>query len=83
MLTLWRQHWSVENQLHYIRDTAFAEDRSTARAGHAPQVMAAFRNATIGLIRALGTTKIAETTRLFRAQPLAALRALGSLPHRE
>jgi predicted transposase YbfD/YdcC len=83
LLTLWRQHWSVENQLHYIRDTAFAEDHSTARAGHAPQVMAAFRNATIGLIRALGTTKITEATRLFRAQPHAALRALGVAPDLE
>jgi predicted transposase YbfD/YdcC len=83
LLTLWRRHWSVENQLHYIRDTAFAEDRSTARAGHAPQVMAAFRNAAIGLIRALGTTKIAAATRLFRAQPLAALRALGAVPDLE
>ena len=80
---MWRGHWSVENQLHSIRDTAFAEDRSSARAGHAPQVMAAFRNAAVGLIRALGTTKIAETTRLFRAQPRAALRALGVIPDLE
>jgi predicted transposase YbfD/YdcC len=83
LLALWRGHWSVENQLHYIRDVAFAEDRSTARAGHAPQVMAAFRNAAVGLIRALGTTKIAETMRLFRAQPCAALRALGAFPELE
>ena len=83
LLAVWRGHRSVENQLHYIRDTAFAEDRSPVRAGHAPQVMAAFRNAAIGLIRTLGTTKIAATTRLFRAQPLAALRALGFAPDLE
>jgi hypothetical protein len=80
---LWRGHWSVENQLHSIRDVVFAEDRASARAGHAPQVMAACRNAAIGLLRALGTTTIVETTRLFRAQPLAALRALGALPNLE
>jgi predicted transposase YbfD/YdcC len=83
LLAVWRGHWSVENQLHYIRDVAFAEDRSSARAGHAPQVMAAFRNAAIGLIRALGTTRITEATRHFRAQPRAALRALGVLPDLE
>jgi predicted transposase YbfD/YdcC len=83
LLALWRGHWSVENQLHYIRDVVFAEDRATVRAGHAPQVMAAFRNAAVGLIRALGTTKITEATRHFRAQPRAALRALGALPDLE
>jgi hypothetical protein len=73
----------VEKQLHDIRDTAFNEDRSSARAGHAPQVLAACRNAAIGLIRALGSTTIAQTMRRFRAQPRAALRALGPLPHLE
>lgn len=77
LLALWRRHWSIENQLHYIRDTTFDEDRSTARAGHAPQVMAAFRNAAIGLIRALGTTKVAAMCRLFAARPRAAALALG------
>lgn len=47
--------------------TAAGEDRSTAGAGHAPQVMATFRNAAIGLIRSLGTTRITAATRLFRA----------------
>lgn len=83
LLDLWRRHWSIENQLHYIRDTAFDEDRATARAGHAPQAMAAFRNAAIGLIHALGATKIAATCRLFSAQPLAAFLALGLPPDLE
>ena len=83
LLALWRRHWSIENQLHYIRDVAFDEDRATARAGHAPQVMAAFRNAAIGLIRALGSTKVAAACRLFAAQPRAALFATGARPDLE
>jgi len=83
LLGLWRGHWAVENQLHYIRDVAFDEDRATVRAKHAPQVMAAFRNAAIGVIRRLGTTTITATCRRFAAQPLAALHALGALPDRE
>jgi predicted transposase YbfD/YdcC len=83
LLALWRGHWSVENQLHYVRDGAFDEDRATVRAGHAPQAMAAFRNAAIGLIRCLGTSRITATCRRFMAQPHAALRALGVLPDLE
>ncbi len=83
LLALWRGHWSVENQLHYIRDVAFDEDRATVRAGHAPQAMAAFRNAAIGVIRRLGTTKITATCRQFMAQPLAAFLALGARPDLE
>ena len=80
LLRLWRQHWSIENQLHYVRDVTFGEDHATVRASHAPQVMAAFRNTAIGLIHALGTTKVAATCRLFMAQPFAAFLALGPLP---
>jgi len=64
LLALWRRHWSIENRLHSIRDLIFDEDRATARADHGPQVMAAFRNAAIGLIRALGTTRVAATCRM-------------------
>jgi predicted transposase YbfD/YdcC len=77
LLRLWRQHWHIENHLHYVRDVAFDEDRSAVRTGHAPQVMAAFRNAVIGLIRCLGATKITAACRRFTAQPAAALRAVG------
>lgn len=83
LLALWRGHWAIENQLHYIRDGAFDEDRATVRAGHAPQAMAAFRNAAIGLIRRLGTTRITATCRRFMAQPHAALHALGLYPDLE
>ncbi len=54
----------------------------TSRPSH-PQVMAAFRNAAIGLIHARGTTKVAATCRLFMAQPLAALLATGARPDLE
>jgi hypothetical protein len=60
-----------------VRDVAFVEDRATVRAGHAPQVMVAFRNPAIGLIRCLGTTRIAATCRAFAAQPAAARAAVG------
>jgi len=49
LLKLWREHWHIENKLHYVRDVTFDEDRSQVRSEHIPQVMAAFRNVTISL----------------------------------
>ena len=39
-----RQHWSIENKLHWIRDVTFAEDHSQIRTGNGPAVMATLRN---------------------------------------
>jgi len=77
LLTLWREHWHVENKLHYVRDVTFDEDRAQTRAGTAPQAMAAFRNAAIGLFRLLGEPNIAAATRRYAARPALALAAIG------
>jgi predicted transposase YbfD/YdcC len=77
LLTLWREHWHIENKLHYVRDVTFDEDRSSVRAGHIPQVMATLRNAAIGLARLVGEPSIAAACRRFAAQPAAALAAVG------
>lgn len=49
-----RGHWSIENELHWVRDVTFDEDRSRIRAGHGPQVMASLRNLSISLLRRAG-----------------------------
>jgi predicted transposase YbfD/YdcC len=77
LLTLWRQHWRIENQLHYVRDVTFAEDHSTVRTAHAPQVLAACRNAILGVMRRHGATNIAAACRCYAAQPARALLAVG------
>jgi predicted transposase YbfD/YdcC len=77
LLALWRGHWHVENQLHWVRDVTFDEDRSQVRAGTAPQAMAAFRNVAIGLFRLLGERNIAAATRRYAARPALALAAVG------
>jgi predicted transposase YbfD/YdcC len=77
LLTAWREHWHIENKLHWVRDVTFDEDRSTVRAGSIPLVMAALRNTAIGLLRLLGATNIAKACRLMAAQPHLALAALG------
>lgn len=49
-----RGHWSIENELHWVRDVTFDEDRSRIRAENGPQVMASLRNLSIGLLRQAG-----------------------------
>jgi predicted transposase YbfD/YdcC len=77
LLTLWREHWHIENKLHWVRDVTFGEDRSTVRAGAGPQVLAALRNLAIGLLRLAGATNIAAACRRYAAQPALALTAVG------
>lgn len=78
LLVAWREHWHIENKLHWVRDVTFDEDRSTVRWGRIPQVMAALRNTAIGLLRLRGATNIARACRQMAAQPHLVLAALGS-----
>jgi predicted transposase YbfD/YdcC len=77
LLTLWREHWHIENKLHWVRDVTFGEDHSTVRAGGGPQVLAALRNLAIGLLRLAGATNIAAACRRYAAQPALALSVVG------
>ncbi|ONH26609.1 DDE transposase family protein [Pseudofrankia asymbiotica] len=58
-----REHWSVENRLHWVRDVTFGEDLSQARTRNAPQVMASLRNLAITILRLTGVTNIAQAIR--------------------
>lgn len=78
LLALARQHWgAIENGLHYVRDEAFGEDRSPIFRGHAPQNLAALRNAGLNCLRQLKTDNITATLRSFARKPLRLLRILG------
>lgn len=57
-----REHWGIES-LHWLRDTVYHEDNSTARTGSGPRVMAALRNLAIGALHLLGRRDITEATR--------------------
>ena len=77
LLALVRGHWQIENRSHWVRDVTFDEDRSQVRCGSLPQVMAALRNTTIGLLRWAGYSNIAAACRRFAAQPELALTLIG------
>lgn len=77
LLARWRDHWGIENRLHWVRDVTFGEDLCQVKVGHAPQNLAAFRNAAISLLRLAGYQEIAPTLREFAYQPRKLLRFLG------
>lgn len=54
LLGLSRDHWGIENRLHYVRDVTYREDQTRSNAGHAPQVLAALRNTALTMLRRLG-----------------------------
>jgi hypothetical protein len=75
LLALSRAHWGIENCLHYVRDVSCREDQARAHAGHAPEVLAAFRNTALTLIRRLGY-KVVEGFEHFAEHRLAAVEAV-------
>ncbi|MCX5060186.1 ISAs1 family transposase [Streptomyces sp. NBC_00201] len=64
-----RSQWTIENRLHFVRDTTFAEDASKIRTGHGPENMAALRNLAINTLRAAGHRNIAAGIRHVSYEP--------------
>ena len=46
-----RDHWQIENGLHWVLDIAFREDASRIRKDHAPQNMAVLRHIALNLLK--------------------------------
>lgn len=77
-----RQHWKVENCLHWCMDVAFADDQMRARTGHAAHNLSVLKQLTLNLIRLDPTQRkggikarrlIAATSDSYRAQLLRIL----------
>ena len=54
-----RNHWSIENKLHHIKDTAFMEDKCTKIVN--PFIYSVCIDFAINILRSQGTAKIRET----------------------
>ncbi|MER7773038.1 hypothetical protein [Kitasatospora sp. NPDC096140] len=72
-----RGHWGIENRLHHVRDTTFAEDASRVRTGSAPRAMASLRNLAIGALRHASHDNIAARLRHHARDPCRSLATLG------
>lgn len=54
LLALVRNHWTIENRLHYVRDVTYDEDRCQVRVGNRPRNLACLSNAAISIVRTCG-----------------------------
>ena len=60
-----RQHWTIENKEHYVRDVTFREDAQKTRTGNQPNAHAGIRNLVIGTFRKKGHANIASARRYY------------------
>jgi predicted transposase YbfD/YdcC len=51
VLAIARTHWGIENQLHWVLDVVFDEDRARNRKGNGPQNLAILRKFALNLLR--------------------------------
>ena len=48
-----REHWAIENRLHWVLDVTFGDDLSRLRKGHGARNMATVRHFALNLVRTL------------------------------
>lgn len=57
-----RGHWLIENQLHYVKDVHFMEDRNRIRQGNPAAILSLFQDIAINLYRCLGYKSMKQAT---------------------
>ena len=77
LLGLLREHWRIENCLHYVRDVTLGEDASRVRTGSAPQILAGLRNAVVHLIRSVDAESRPDALEQLAARPNQAMELIG------
>ena len=53
-----REHWGIENSLHWVLDVAFDEDRNRVRTGHADRNLAVTRHLALNLLKGEQSVKV-------------------------
>jgi predicted transposase YbfD/YdcC len=71
-----RDHWTIENSVHWVRDVTFGEDARTIRTRNTPAVMAVLGDIVRGTLRTLGWVNAASARRA-HTDPATVLRLHG------
>jgi Transposase DDE domain len=77
LLAYLRDHWRIENRLHYVRDVTLGEDACRVRSGAAPQVLAALRNAVVHLLATVEAASRPEAIERLQMNPEQAKNLIG------
>ncbi len=67
MLALVREHWAIENKLHYRRDVSLGEDACQTRTGSVPRLLARLNSTVLSLMDRAGVRNVARQMRYFDA----------------
>lgn len=55
-----RQHWQIENRLHWVKDVVYEEDSSPQKAGMAPINLSLLKTWVLTLLRIHGYDSLTE-----------------------
>ena len=69
-----RQHWVVENNIHWLKDAVMKEDRTRQRNANAAQALGLLRTALLAPVRKAGHTSLTQATENFAANKWQALK---------
>lgn len=67
LLAYCRQHWHIENRLHWVLDVAFREDANTVRRDNAPQNLAVLRHMALNLLKHEKTAQVGIKAKRLKA----------------
>lgn len=59
-----RQHWGIENRLHWVKDVVLNEDHSPMRQGNAPANLSVIRSWAVAILRSNGFDSITKAQRI-------------------
>jgi predicted transposase YbfD/YdcC len=80
LLTLVRDHWAIENRLHWRRDVTLGEDHCQVRKGNTPRALAILNSFLLALLDFQGVKNVPHHMRMLDARPWLAVQLLfGSL----
>ena len=67
ILALVREHWAIENRLHWRRDVTLGEDTCQTRTGATPSLLAQLNSTVLSFMDRVGVSNVARQMRYFDA----------------
>jgi predicted transposase YbfD/YdcC len=66
-LAVCRDHWHIENDLHWVLDVAFSQDHNRVHKDHAPENLAVLHHIALNLLKQERSTRSSVKTKRLRA----------------